>query len=260
MDYLVVGLVAAFASLLTFFSGFGLGTILTPAFILFFPVEVAVSLTAIVHFLNNLFKISLVGKSIETSTLVRFGLPAIAGAFGGAYLLFYLAGDQALASYTIGSKEFFITPVNIALGLLMIFFSLFEIIPKFKSLRFGKKMLIPGGILSGFFGGLSGHQGALRSAFLIRLDLTKQQFIATGVAIACLVDMIRLTVYSSRISADHILDNVALLSVAVISAFSGAYLGKKWLEKVTLGFVQNAVAILMMILGLGLMFGLFAKS
>ena len=38
MEYVVIGSVAAFASLLTFFSGFGLGTILTPAFMLFFPI------------------------------------------------------------------------------------------------------------------------------------------------------------------------------------------------------------------------------
>jgi acyl-CoA reductase-like NAD-dependent aldehyde dehydrogenase len=38
-----------------------------------------------------------------------------------------------------------------------------------------------GGLLSGFFGGLSGHQGALRSVFLLRAGLTKESFIATGV-------------------------------------------------------------------------------
>jgi len=35
MEFIIVALFALFASLLTFFSGFGLGTILTPVFALF---------------------------------------------------------------------------------------------------------------------------------------------------------------------------------------------------------------------------------
>ena len=57
MDILVVALVAFFASSLTLFSGFGLGTILMPAFALMMPVEVAIAATAVVHLANNLFKL-----------------------------------------------------------------------------------------------------------------------------------------------------------------------------------------------------------
>jgi uncharacterized membrane protein YfcA len=42
VDYLVVCFVALLVSALTLFSGFGLGTVLMPAFALFFPVPVAV--------------------------------------------------------------------------------------------------------------------------------------------------------------------------------------------------------------------------
>ena len=55
------------------------------------------------------------------------------------------------------------------LGFLMIFFAFTELFPKMLQLEFKNKFLIPGGFLSGFFGGLSGHQGALRSMFLIKL-------------------------------------------------------------------------------------------
>jgi len=41
---------------LTFFSGFGLGTLLLPLLSLFFPVPVAVASTAVVHLLNNVSK------------------------------------------------------------------------------------------------------------------------------------------------------------------------------------------------------------
>ena len=46
MEWLVVGLAAFGASALTLFSGFGLGTLLLPAFALFFPADLAVAMTA----------------------------------------------------------------------------------------------------------------------------------------------------------------------------------------------------------------------
>jgi len=44
MDVLLISIVAFIGSGLTFFSGFGLGTVLLPVFALFFPVQVAVGL------------------------------------------------------------------------------------------------------------------------------------------------------------------------------------------------------------------------
>ena len=68
--------------------------------------------------------------------------------------------------------------INLVVASLMAFFALFEIVPKLKSIQFDKNKLSFGGMISGFFGGLSGHQGALRSAFLIRYGLSKDVFIA----------------------------------------------------------------------------------
>ncbi|MGA2225011.1 MAG: hypothetical protein ABSH41_11265 [Syntrophobacteraceae bacterium] len=83
MIYFVVCLAALFTSGLTLFSGFGLGTILMPVFAIFFPVEVAIALTAIVHFLNNLFKLMLVGKYTDKGVVLRFGIPAVILPFSG---------------------------------------------------------------------------------------------------------------------------------------------------------------------------------
>jgi hypothetical protein len=51
MSYLIICVVAFAVSGLTLFSGFGLGTLLMPAFALFFPVAVAA--TAVVHLANE---------------------------------------------------------------------------------------------------------------------------------------------------------------------------------------------------------------
>ena len=42
MEIIVISLAAFVVAILTFFSGFGLGTILTPVFMIFFPVDLAI--------------------------------------------------------------------------------------------------------------------------------------------------------------------------------------------------------------------------
>ena len=66
MELAVISLVAFLTAILTFFSGFGLGTILMPVFAIFFPVDIAIALTGVVHFSNNLFKLSLIHISEPT--------------------------------------------------------------------------------------------------------------------------------------------------------------------------------------------------
>lgn len=256
MEIILISFVALFASLMTFFSGFGLGTILTPFLILFFPTEVAIALTGIVHLLNNFFKIGLVGKSINWEIGLKFGLVAIIGAYLGAELLTYLSGDVVLYTYSIQSKEFNITLIKLIIALLMIGFALFEIIPQLKNIQFDRNKIYVGGIISGFFGGLSGNQGALRSAFLIRFGLTKEAFIATGILIACFIDVTRLSMYFSRLSSINIEENLIMLISAVLSAFLGAYLGSKLLKKVTLEFVQWTVSIMIFTLAICLGIGI----
>jgi len=242
--------------MLTFFSGFGLGTILTPVFIFYFPVEVAIALTGVVHLLNNCFKLILIGRNINPSILLKFGLTAIVGAYFGAQLLFYFSGYKELLSFELIGHSFAVAPINMLVGALLFIFALTEIIPVLSKPEFSTKILIPGGVISGFFGGLSGHQGALRTAFLVNCGLTKEAFIATGVAIACLVDITRIPVYFSGMSIENLSQNIPILSIAVISAFAGALIGKRLLKKVTMRLVQVTVGIMISLIGISLMLGL----
>lgn len=250
MDLIIISATALIASLLTFFTGFGLGTILTPVFVIFFPVDIAIALTGIVHLLNNLFKLVLVGKEADKKVALRFGVPAIIGAFIGAELMIRLSGFSPFFSYQLFNKEFFIFPIKIIITILMIFFALMEIIPMLKEIKFDSNKLYIGGILSGFFGGLSGHQGALRSAFLLKAGLNKEAFVATGVIIACLVDLTRLSVYFSEFLSVGLSDKIHYLVVAILSAFIGAYFGKKLLKKSTLNLVQFLVSVFIIVLAL----------
>ena len=256
MDYIIICLAALIGSGLTLFSGFGLGTILVPVFAIFFPIEIAIALTAIVHFLNNLFKLGLLGKKANRNVVLRFGIPSIVAAFGGAYVLTLITEMQPLFQYTVFNKTFVVMPVKLTIAILLIVFALFDIVPRLVRLQFDKRYLPLGGILSGFFGGLSGNQGALRTAFLIRAGLKKEAFIATGVVIACLIDISRLTVYSKQIINIGDRFNFPLIIAATLSAFTGAFIGNKFLKKITISTVQYVVATMLFIfailLGLGI--------
>src|SRR5690606_528742 len=248
--------VALLASALTFFSGFGLGTLLLPAFALFFPIEQAIALTAVVHFLNGLFKLALVARHTDWGIVLRFGLPAIVAAFGGAWVLVWLADIAPVFSYSAFGKLVSVTPVSLVVGLLLLVFALLELSPQFRQLSFGPQFMPLGGLLSGFFGGLSGMQGALRSAFLVKAGLTKEAFIATGVVVATLVDISRLAIYSTSLAQESASFNYSLLVAAVLAAFAGAALGNSYLKKMTMPGIQLIVAVMLVVVALGLISGL----
>ncbi|MCR4338153.1 MAG: sulfite exporter TauE/SafE family protein [Candidatus Omnitrophica bacterium] len=256
MEIFIIIVVSLLASCLTFFSGFGLGTILTPAFLIFFPVEVAIALTAIVHFSSNLLKLALLWRSASWSIVLRFGLPALVAAFWGAQILFSLEKFPPILTYQFWGREMIIMPIKLTIAILMIIFVILESIPRFKNLSLPPKFLSLGGMLSGFLGGLSGHQGALRSMFLLKCNLSKEQFLATGVVIACIVDFSRLSVYSQNLFQTNILEYWLVLTTAIFSAFIGVFIGSRFLTKVTLQTIQAIVALLLIsiaiLLGSGL--------
>lgn len=256
MDFIIVPGVACAASLLTFFSGFGLGTLLTPVFALFFPVELAIALTAIVHFLNGLFKLTLVGRYADKSVLFRFGVPAILAALLGAWILTWVSDFPPIATYELAGREYRILPVKLMVACLIFASTLVETIPKLRDLEISVRYLPLGGILSGFFGGLSGHQGALRSAFLARAGLTKEQFIGTGTVIASMIDVARMSVYFQFLRSEALSDNFNLLAVTTLAAFVGAFFGNRLLKKITMHGVQVIVSTSLFLLSVALGSGL----
>lgn len=247
MDIVIIVIVAFLTAILTFFSGFGLGTILTPVFMIFFPVDLAIALTGVVHFFNNIFKIILVGKNADKAVLLRFGIPAVIASFIGAWILLHIPDSEPLYSYSLFGKTFEVFLVKLIISVLLIIFASMDLIPYFNKLEFGKEKLPLGGALSGFFGGLSGNQGALRSAFLIKAGLTKEAFIGTAVVVSTFVDFTRLSVYSTRFVKSGLTDNIVLVILATLAAITGAYIGNKLLKKVTIKYIQILIAIMLIV-------------
>jgi len=249
ISIVIVCLLGSFA---TFFSGFGLGTILLPVFSLYFPIELAILATALVHFANNILKMSLMAKHLDFSLFKRFGITAFVGALIGARALTLVGhAGYMYASPVWEGKS--VTYLSFFIGLLMLFFVVFE----WKSIRFpfshSPYFLPLGGLLSGFFGGFSGHQGALRSAFLSKITLDKQVFVATSALISLLIDVSRITIYSGSTEWGQL--NVRYLVIGGLSAFAGSLLGKRYLNKVSYRFIQWMVGIFLTLMGLLILSG-----
>jgi hypothetical protein len=259
VEYLLVCAVAFAASGLTLYSGFGLGTLLLPVFALFFPVPVAVAATAVVHLANNLFKVGLVGRKADRSVVLRFGIPAVLAALLGAALLGVLGSQEPIATYLIATRSYEITTVKLVIGLVIVIFAILELTPAFSRLQIDRKYLPVGGALSGFFGGLSGHQGAMRSAFLVKSGMDPASFVGTNTVTAVLVDLSRLLVYGVALLGVGVVDlsgTGGLVIAGSLAAFAGAYLGSRYLHKVTMVAVQRLVAVMLIVIGSAMAIGL----
>ena len=120
MEIIIISIVAFLTAILTFFSGFGLGTLLTPVFMLFFPVDIAIGLCGLVHFANNVFKFFLVGKHANKEVLLKFGIPAIFAAMLGSWLLLQISDLQPLFSYSLFGKEWEVLPIKFIIAILKV--------------------------------------------------------------------------------------------------------------------------------------------
>ena len=257
IPYLVVCTAAFLTAGLTLFSGFGLGTILMPVFAIFFPIEVAVAATAVVHFAHNVFKVAMVGGHAEKGLVLRFGLPAMAAALVGAVALGFVARFEALTTYSLGPLEAEITPIKLVMAVLMLVFAMFELVPVLRKLRFGKKHLVLGGVLSGFFGGFSGHQGALRAAFLAKISARTESFVGTNAVLGFLVDMSRLLTYAALFFFAGEKSPIGeqewpLIFAGIGAAFFGVMLGKRHLHAIRMKTIQTLTGILLLLIAVTL--------
>lgn len=191
MEILLLAAVSFSASLLSFYSGFGLGTILMPVMAIFMPLSTAIALTALVHWIHNLLKGALLRKFIDWRVALKFGATALVAAIPGAVLLKKLTTLPPFFEYRFWSVHGSLSWLHLSIGLLLCLVATLSLFPQ----RLGKiRNWILGGVLSGFFGGLSGFQGAFRGLFMVQTDLDKKGFIATNAAIGLALDSARLAV------------------------------------------------------------------
>ena len=88
--------------------------------------------------------------------------------------------------------------------------------------------------------------------------MAPESFIATGVMIAVLVDLSRLTTYAASFSVvglDLAGREGLLVLVGTLSAFVGAFVATRYLDKLTIGAIRYGVAGLMLVIGAAIAIG-----
>jgi uncharacterized membrane protein YfcA len=244
LDYLLVIIVSLLVSGLTLISGFGLGALLTPVFAIFFPLPLAIAATAIVHLASHLFNVGLVGKWAHWPTVLKFSIAAVIAAVIGARLLGAVAHVPPLITYHLAEgRRHEITLMKLVIAAILAAFALMELPQRRKELP---ALPTPvGGALSGFFAGLSGIQGALRSAFLVRAGLGREAYVGTSAVCAVAVDLARIPLYLKEFgSIPH--HAIGLVIGACLAAFAGSVGGARVMKKVTFRTIQRIVAAMLL--------------
>jgi uncharacterized membrane protein YfcA len=160
-------------------TGFGIGSLLTPVFVLLADTRLAVAAVSVPHVLGTALRFWLMGGGVDRRVLWTFGLTSAAGGLVGA-LLQTRASSRWLA---------------ILFGALLLFAAAAEASGLAQRMRFRGATGWIAGAASGLLGGLVGNQGGIRSAALVGFGLTKRSFVATATATALFVDGARLPVY-----------------------------------------------------------------
>ena len=133
-------------------------------------------------------------------------------------------------------------PLLIVIGIFLIILPILTVSEKWTGYKIPEANDRIGGFGSGFMGGLSGHQGALRAMFLSRRLTNKMSFAATASVLALCVDLTRIPIYLYY-RPDEILEHLQLTGMLVISAVIGVRVGKKWLLKWKNKTIQNGIML-----------------
>lgn len=234
LQYVSLISITLLTSVITLFTGFGVGTIMMPVMALFFDVKVAIFLAAIVHFFNNLSRIMLYRRDLRRDILRRFGVVSIAGAFLGSFAQLFLQS----------------TWLKTGVGIFLCLFALVSLLPFPIRWKFPPAVDMAGGFLSGLIGGLIGNQGAIRSLYLLNYRLDKQELIASAAMIAVVIDATRIPVYAFS-NYGYLRENLTLMLLVILASIAGTLIGGRILPKVSYEFFRRI--ILVAVLGLGVM-------
>jgi hypothetical protein len=234
LQYVSLISITLLTSVITLFTGFGVGTIMMPVMALFFDVKVAIFLAAIVHFFNNISRILLYRRNLRRDILRRFGIVSVAGAFIGSFAQLYIQSAW----------------LKSGVGIFLILFALASLLPFPIRWKFPPVVDVAGGLLSGLIGGLIGNQGAIRSLYLLNYRLDKQELIASAAMIAVVIDATRIPVYAVS-NYGYLRENLTLMLLVILASIVGTMIGGRILPKVSYEFFRRI--ILVAVLGLGIM-------
>ena len=205
-------------------SGFGIGSILTPLLAVQTGTKIAVALVSIPHVIATAVRFWGLRHAVDRRVFINFGILSAIGGLLGA-LLNGKANSPALGLVFGGLAGWT------------------------ERMRFGHRTAWIAGALSGFFGGLVGNQGGIRSAALLGFGISKESLVATATAIGLIVDAARMPVYV--INYPHaIAEHTTLILVAVAGVLIGTIWGVKLLRQIPERAFRRILSSLILALGL----------
>ena len=217
-------------------SGFGIGSLLTPLIALQAGTKTAVAAVSVPHLIGTGLRFWALRGSLDRRVFWRFGLTSAAGGLAGA-LLNARASSPAL---------------TIVFGSLLVFAGAAQITGSAQRWRFHGSVAWIAGALSGFFGGLVGNQGGIRSAALLGFDLPKERFVATATAIALMVDAARMPVYVVAERA-QVAAIWPLVAISVLGVVGGTLVGQRVLMIVPEQRFKQIVGAIILLLGIAML-------
>ena len=217
---------AFLAAALTVPAGFGLSTMLTPVVLLVLNPHEAVAVVAIVHGAHNGAKYWNLKEHVDFDAIKHYGIWLVIGAILGALL-----------QSQVPQK-----PLLLVIGIFLIVLPILTLSENWSGYKIPEANDRIGGFGSGFMGGLSGHQGALRAMFLSRRLTNKMSFAATASVLALCVDLTRIPIYL-YFRPDEIMQQAQLTGMLVLSALIGVRVGKKWLLKWKSKTIRNGIMV-----------------
>ena len=215
--------------------GFGIGSLLTPLLALRLDMATAVAAVALPHAAATALRCWRLRHAIDWSVARRFGLLSALGGLAGALLYTRLGGGV----------------LTLVLAVLLILTGVTGLTSSARQLNARRTAWVLG-LISGFFGGLAGNQGGVRSAALMTFELAPPAFVATATVTALLVDAARTPVYLWR-AGGALTTLVVPVAVATGGVLVGTLLGERVLLGMSPARFRRTVSVAILALGVFLL-------
>lgn len=230
---IAVVVVAIVAGAVAALSGFGIGSLLTPLLATAVGIKVAVAAVSIPHLITTCVRLWGLRKHVNRGVLLHFGILSAVGGLLGA-LLQWKANSPIL---------------SVVFGCLLLFAGISGLAGWSERMHFGPKAAWLAGALSGFFGGIVGNQGGIRSAALMGFQLSKESLVATATATGVIVDTARMPVYLATQSR-ALIPVATYIVLATVGCLIGTFWGVLALERIPAHWYKRVLSSLICALGL----------
>jgi uncharacterized protein len=219
-------------------AGFGIGSVLTPAIAAQAGTKIAVAAVSIPHAIGTTIRFWRFRRDVDWSVVRTFGVTSAAGGLTGALL------NTWATSRTL----------ELVFGSLLILAGASQLTGYASRWRLRGTLGWLGGALSGFFGGLVGNQGGIRTAAMLGFEVNKRQFVATTTAVAVLIDMARVPIYL-MVDAAALARMWPALVLATAGVIIGTVFGEGLLARVPEQRFRMVIGVLLLMLGISFLIG-----